>query len=65
MILEGNIDLISLYEAGLNTSKYGVVALMGTAFTASHLNILRQIKSIKNIILCLDNDDAGRKTLYQ
>lgn len=61
VILEGNIDLISLYEAGLNTSKYGVVALMGTAFTASHLNILRQIKSIKNIILCLDNDDAGRK----
>lgn len=61
VILEGNIDLISLYEAGLDTSKYGIVALMGTAFTTSHLNILRQIKSIKNIILCLDNDDAGRK----
>lgn len=61
IILEGNIDLISFYEAGLDTSKYGVVALMGTAFTTNHLNILKQIKTIKNIILCLDNDEAGRK----
>ena len=62
IIVEGNIDLISLYEAGLNEKEYGVIALMGLAFTTEHMKLIKNAKFIKNILLWFDNDLAGKKT---
>ena len=59
IILEGNIDLLSLYEANFDENKYGPIALMGVAFTSNHINLLKSAKFIKNILLWLDNDQAG------
>lgn len=60
IVLEGNIDLMSLYEAGMNENQFGAVALMGTAFTQNHKNMILNTKCIDNILLWFDNDDAGR-----
>ena len=60
IVLEGNIDLMSLYEAGMKESEYGAVALMGTAFTISHKNMILNTRCIDNIILWFDNDEAGK-----
>ncbi|MBQ0045595.1 MAG: DNA primase [Mycoplasma sp.] len=60
IVLEGNIDLMSLYEAGMNESQYGAVALMGTAFTQQHKNMILNTRCIENIVLWFDNDDAGK-----
>ena len=62
ILLEGNIDLLSLYEAGLDENKYGPIALMGVAFTSDHLNLLKSAKFIKNILLWFDNDEAGKQS---
>lgn len=62
ILLEGNIDLLSLYEAGLDENKYGPIALMGVAFTLDHLNLLKSAKFIKNILLWFDNDEAGKQS---
>lgn len=51
VVLEGNIDLMSLYEAGMNDSQFGAVALMGTAFTQQHKNMIFNTRSLDNIIL--------------
>lgn len=61
IILEGNIDLLSLYEAGIDCEQYGAVALMGTAMTDNHINMIKQNNYIKNVILWFDNDEAGYK----
>lgn len=60
IVLEGNIDLMSLFEAGMNENQYGAVALMGTAFTQNHKNMIFNTRSLENIILWFDNDDAGK-----
>lgn len=60
IVLEGNIDLMSLYEAGMNENEYGAVALMGTAFTQQHKNMILNTRCIQNIVLWFDNDDAGK-----
>ncbi len=62
IIVEGNIDLISLYEAGLNEKDYGVIALMGLALTTEHIKLIKQSKFIRNILLWFDNDLAGKKS---
>ena len=62
IVVEGNIDLISLYEAGLDEKEYGVIALMGLAFTTEHMKLIKEAKFIKNILLWFDNDLAGKKT---
>ncbi|XQP55801.1 MAG: DNA primase [Mycoplasmoidaceae bacterium] len=59
IVLEGNVDLMSLYEAGMDESQYGAVALMGTAFTQNHKNMILNTKCIDNILLWFDNDNAG------
>ncbi|MCQ3907371.1 MAG: toprim domain-containing protein [Mycoplasmoidaceae bacterium] len=51
IVLEGNVDLMSLYEAGMDENQYGAVALMGTAFTQNHKNMILNTKCIDNIIL--------------
>ena len=62
IIVEGNIDLISLYEAGLDEKEYGIIALMGLAITNEHMKLIKEAKFIKNILLWFDNDLAGKKT---
>jgi len=57
-IVEGYADAISLMHHGYNN----VVALMGTALTKEHINLL-DAYNIRNIVLALDMDDAGRQAL--
>ncbi|AWX42797.1 DNA primase [Metamycoplasma cloacale] len=51
ILVEGQFDCIALFKIGIKNA----VALMGTAFTESHLKLLRNC----NIYLFLDNDKAG------
>lgn len=55
IVVEGYMDLVSLYQAGLQN----VVATMGTALTADHGRILQRVT--KNIIVLFDGDSAGRE----
>ena len=58
IIVEGNLDAIRLYDAGIKN----VIALMGTALTDYQINLLKKLKC--KIILMLDNDDAGLLATY-
>lgn len=53
-LVEGFIDVIALNRAGILSS----VALMGTAFSREHVNMLRKLN--KEIRLFLDSDSAGQ-----
>lgn len=55
IVVEGYMDAISLYQAGVKN----VMATMGTALTTQHARILKRYSS--NINLCYDGDDAGQK----
>lgn len=55
IIVEGYMDLVSLYQAGIQN----VVATMGTALTPDHGKILSRIT--KNIIVLFDGDNAGKE----
>ncbi len=59
VIVEGNLDVLSLYES-LNDNEENIhaVALMGTILTDEHI---KKIRRFKKIILWLDNDKAGRE----
>lgn len=57
IIVEGYADALSLVAAGIPN----VVATMGTAFTDEHFKMLKD----KEIILSLDNDSAGLKTMKE
>lgn len=58
IIVEGYMDVISLYQAGFTN----VVATLGTALTSGQASLLR--KYIEEVILSYDNDSAGiRATL--
>lgn len=56
VLVEGNIDVITLHQAGFDN----VVATMGTALTADHARILSRYT--KELVLCYDNDEAGKKS---
>lgn len=53
IIVEGNMDAIKMHSSGIKN----VVALMGTFISTNQLDILRKTNS--EIILLLDNDEAG------
>ncbi|HZR04727.1 MAG TPA: DNA primase [Candidatus Udaeobacter sp.] len=55
VVCEGQLDLISLFEAGITN----VVAPQGTAFTESQAHILKRY--VKEVVLCFDADAAGHK----
>ncbi len=55
IVCEGQLDLITLFEAGLTN----VVAPQGTAFTESQARILKRY--VSEAILCFDADPAGLK----
>jgi len=58
LIVEGYMDAMSLWNAGIRN----VVASMGTAISLEQLELAARIAGTRGgrIILCLDNDDAGR-----
>ncbi|WP_297211368.1 DNA primase [uncultured Flavonifractor sp.] len=56
ILVEGNIDVITLHQAGFDN----VVATMGTALTEEHARVLARYT--KELVLCYDNDTAGKKS---
>lgn len=56
ILVEGNIDVITLHQAGFDN----VVATMGTALTADHGRILSRYT--RELVVCYDNDEAGKKS---
>lgn len=55
LIVEGQMDVISLYQAGIRNA----VACMGTAMTIYHAKELKKYSD--KIILSFDGDNAGKK----
>lgn len=55
VIVEGQMDVISLYKSGVNNA----VACMGTALTPSHAKNLKRFAD--KVILSFDGDSAGKK----
>jgi DNA primase len=55
IVCEGQIDLITLFEAGITN----VVAPQGTAFTENQARVLKRY--VNEVILCFDADEAGQK----
>ncbi len=52
-LLEGFMDVIAMYKAGIHNT----VAIMGTALTSGHIQMLRRLTH--TVYLCLDGDKAG------
>jgi DNA primase len=55
IICEGQLDLITLFEAGIQN----VVAPQGTAFTEPQAHVLKRF--VREVVLCFDADAAGQK----
>jgi len=55
IVLEGQIDLITAFEAGIDN----VIAPQGTAFTEKQARILKRF--VEEAVLCFDADSAGEK----
>ena len=54
ILCEGNIDVITLHQAGFDNA----VASMGTALTVEQTRLLSRYT--KELVLCYDNDEAGK-----
>ncbi|MCD8562450.1 MAG: toprim domain-containing protein [Bacilli bacterium] len=57
IVMEGFMDVIRAYSLGIQN----VVATMGTAVTSNQALLLK--KMAKNVLLCMDSDDAGQKAI--
>jgi len=57
IVCEGQIDLISAYEAGVRH----VIAPQGTAFTGDQARLLRRF--VETVLLCFDSDTAGQQAV--
>lgn len=55
ILVEGNMDVISLHQADINCA----VAACGTAFTRDQAKLIAK----SPVYLCFDSDDAGQKAL--
>ncbi len=55
IVCEGQLDLITLFEAGISN----VVAPQGTAFTEGQARVLKRF--VNEVVLCFDADAAGKK----
>jgi DNA primase catalytic core len=53
-VFEGNADAVTAHNAGI----YNSVAICGLGLNENHLNMFRR-HGIYDIVVCLDNDDAG------
>ena len=54
ILCEGNLDIVTLYQAGFDNA----VASMGTALTTEQIRLLSRFT--KELVLCYDNDNAGK-----
>ena len=54
ILVEGNIDVVMLHQAGFDNA----CASMGTALTPEQIRLLSRYT--KELVLCYDNDDAGK-----
>jgi DNA primase len=61
IIVEGPMDAIAYIRAGYKN----VVATMGVALSAHHLNLLKSLTNLETVILSFDNDDAGNFATIQ
>ncbi|WP_040055896.1 DNA primase [Candidatus Liberibacter americanus] len=59
ILVEGYIDVISLYQAGIQN----VVSSLGTALTEHQLNLLWKLSH--RVFLCFDGDDPGLRAAYK
>ncbi len=57
IVCEGQLDLISAYEAGVRH----VIAPQGTAFTGDQARLLRRF--VETVLLCFDSDKAGQQAI--
>jgi DNA primase len=58
-VMEGFMDVIALYKANIPQA----VAIMGTAFTATHAQLLKSLNV--EIRIALDNDQAGQDAMLK
>lgn len=56
-IVEGYADVTTLHQFGVKN----IVGLGGVMFTEDHIQVLLK-RGVKTLILCLDNDEEGRKS---
>lgn len=54
VVVEGYMDLVSLYQAGLKN----VAASMGTALTVEHAKLIKRMTN--NVVVLFDGDEAGQ-----
>jgi DNA primase len=57
-VMEGFMDVIAAHIAGIDN----VVATMGTAVTKEQASLMKKLA--KNVVLCFDSDQAGKKAAY-
>lgn len=55
IVCEGQLDTISLHQAGIKN----VIAPQGTAFGEGHIAMIKKLTS--GVVLCFDSDEAGQK----
>ncbi len=55
ILVEGNIDVVSLHQAGFD----GAVASLGTSLTPEQARLIARYTN--EVILCYDSDEAGKK----
>ena len=67
VITEGEIDALSVAQATLekNGKIYPVVAMSSASMTKSLLENREWLRSFQEIVLCLDEDEAGRKAVTE
>ncbi len=54
VIVEGYMDLVSLYQSGIKN----IAATMGTALTTEHAKLVKRMTT--NVVVLFDSDDAGQ-----
>jgi len=57
IVCEGQLDLISAFEAGVRN----VIAPQGTAFTTDQARLLSRF--VETVLLCFDSDNAGQQAV--
>ncbi len=55
ILTEGNIDVVSLHQAGFDSA----VASLGTSLTAEQARLISRY--VNEVVLCYDSDEAGKK----
>jgi DNA primase len=59
VVVEGQMDVISLHQAGIDYA----VGISGTALTDAHVRIIQRLTN--QIYLCLDRDSAGKQAIFR